>query len=326
MLKSKHKNPFVSGLSRLGYFLSLNCLVLLILCSFNSFSFPGPGPDRQSVRTIAVAVTIKGTVIDEKTQLVIPYANILVVDQEKHIQADSKGEFAFTVASEKETSRIVVSSLGYVSQEFSVAELLKKSYGSNEMRLPLRPKNVSLNEVEIEAEAEKYKEMIVGYNMHKYSDFHHEFQPLDSLIVKPPGQEIGNKFQSKKYPVYLQDITFSLAGSGNLKVMVAIHIYALKNNLPQKGLLPENVIVQIPPHHTGWITVNLNKYNLSLTDDFAVVVEWLNDANKLSDNSLTTFASKPKGQVTYYRKSDDTPWQVLKSTSIGMYVTLLHKK
>ncbi|MCC9137803.1 carboxypeptidase-like regulatory domain-containing protein [Pontibacter silvestris] len=278
------------------------------------------------MRTIAVAVTIKGTVIDEKTQLVIPYANILVVDQEKHIQADSKGEFAFTVASEKETSRIVVSSLGYVSQEFSVAELLKKSYGSNEMRLPLRPKNVSLNEVEIEAEAEKYKEMIVGYNMHKYSDFHHEFQPLDSLIVKPPGQEIGNKFQSKKYPVYLQDITFSLAGSGNLKVMVAIHIYALKNNLPQKGLLPENVIVQIPPHHTGWITVNLNKYNLSLTDDFAVVVEWLNDANKLSDNSLTTFASKPKGQVTYYRKSDDTPWQVLKSTSIGMYVTLLHKK
>lgn len=327
MLKWKSFYSFLTKSLRCSFFLSLNFLVVFTLLNGQVYGLPAPSPDQEPGwgTGVSVSITVNGTVVDERTQLPIPYADIFVVNQKKHVQTDGKGKFSLAVVSEKDAGQLVVSFIGYVSQEFNLATLLKNS-GTTEVKLPLRPKSNSLSEVEVEAKAEKFKEAVVGYNRNKYADFHHEFNPLDSLIVKPPGQEIGNRFQFKSYPVYLQDITFSLAGSGNLEVLVGVHIYSLKNNLPHKDLLPEKILVKIPPHHTGWITVNLDKYNLSLTKDFAVVVEWLNDANKLSGNSLTTFASKPKGQVTYYRESDEKPWQVLKSTSIGMYVRLLYKK
>lgn len=265
---------------------------------------------------------LAGVVLDKATGAPIAYANLLVIGTNKYAQANSKGEFTLTLAASYSNATLKISSLGYKPAELSISALNKDSAAV--LKLYLAPALAKLSEVEVKAKAANWKTSKVGFHIDEGSPFHHAFEPLEKSLITKKGQEIGNKIHFRKYPAYLQQVSFGLSGSGNLPIAARIKVYSLKKNQPHENLLKENVVVQIPPHYTGWVQVNVSEYNLLLEEDFVVVLEWINDANKLSDNSLMTYAKSPKGQITYYRTSTDQPWSWLPYYSIGLYVTLLH--
>ena len=317
--------------ARINSLLTFTCLIALLLCSPQSAKAHQTIPATDSVLVPVKAATVKGTVIDKATDLPIPYAYLAVSSNGTSTQANGKGEFALSLGSQNQHGSIRVTSLGYVSQEFSIADLIKEKTGTNGVKLFLSPKHERLSEVEVKAKASKWKSKKIGYHIDEGSPFHYELNPSDTLTAAASGQEIGNRIRLKKRPAFLQCISFGLAGSGNEKAIVGIHIYSLKDNLPYLNLLPEPVTITIPAHHTGWITVNLEKYNITLKEDFAVVIEWLTKTNRLNSSTLIAYATVPKGQITYYRESDRKPWKIVKSgllnvKSIGLYVTLLYEK
>ncbi|RIJ42627.1 carboxypeptidase-like regulatory domain-containing protein [Pontibacter oryzae] len=265
-----------------------------------------------------------GVVLDKATGAPIAYANLLVIGTNKYAQANSKGEFTLSLSASYSNATLKISSLGYKAAELSINALNKEAGKPDNLKLYLAPAPAKLSEVEVKAKAANWKTSKVGFHIDEGSPFHHAFEPLEKSLITKKGQEIGNKIHFRKYPAYLQQVSFGLSGSGNLPIAARIKVYSLKKNQPHENLLKENVVVQIPPHYTGWVQVNVSEYNLLLEEDFVVVLEWINDANKLSDNSLMTYANSPKGQITYYRTSTDQPWSWLPYYSIGLYVTLLH--
>ena len=276
----------------------------------------------------ASATVIKGVVLDEDTKLPVGYANITLIKSQKGTQTFSKGEFVLHVAPDNHLEKISITSLGYVSRVVEIESLLKEWEKSKQVKIYLKPRYEALREVEIKAKSKRWRAKKVGFNLDKGTSFHHKFSPLDTVVEKS-GQEIGNKITLKKYPAYLNSISFGLAGSGNVKAIIGLRIYSLKNNLPDKDILPERIILRIPPHHTGWITVDLDQYNILLKEDFVVTVEWLSETNILNRSSLMAFATHPKGQITYSRASGQKPWKILRPTltdvnSIGLYVTVLY--
>ncbi|GAB3202275.1 hypothetical protein ABID22_002613 [Pontibacter aydingkolensis] len=297
----------------------------VILIDSGSFNPINKSTKRQLITS---ATVIKGVVLDEETKLPVGFANITLIKNQKGTQTGSKGEFELQITSDHQHEKISITSLGYIFKVVEVEDLLKEWVGTKQIKIYLKPKYEDLREVEIKAKSKKWRARKVGFNLDKGTSFHHKFNPLDTLVEKS-GREIGNKFSLKKYPAYLNSISFGLAGSGNVKSIIGLRIYSLKNNLPDKDILPERIILRVPPHHTGWVTVDLDKYNIMLKDDFAVTVEWLSQTNILNKSSLMAFATHPKGQVTYARVLYKNPWSIVRPTltnvnSIGLYVIVLY--
>ena len=272
------------------------------------------------------ATVIRGVVLDEVLNQPLGFANITVPEARLHTQANSEGKFELRIPAWYKQGSMQITTLGYEPRTIALAGLIQENEKGT-LKIYLKPAYKGLREVEISAASRKWKEKKIGFNIDKGTRFHHQFSPLDT-VVKNAGHEIGNRFELKKYPAHLQSISFGLAGSGNVKAIIGLNIYTLKNNLPDKRLLPKEIVLRIPPHHTGWITVDLAKYNVILKEDFAVSIEWLSETNQLNKSSLMAFANHPKGQVTYSRASEKQPWKVLKPTltsvnSIGLYVTVL---
>ena len=281
------------------------------------------------------AQSITGFIRNKISGEALPFAAIGIKQKGIGTTADVNGQFSLHLKNSNLPDTLSILAVGYQELALPVKVILadketagsfRKTPGTNEITFFLQPKQTSLRPIEITGKVKKWKAAEVGFNMDKDITYQHEFAPKDTLIKSIPGQEIGNIIRFKKYPAHLQDFNFGLHGSGNLPVTVRLHIYSLKNNLPYKKLLPKDVVIMIPPHCTGWIKVNLKPYNITLHQDFAVVLEWINEANKLTSNSLLTFNNMPKDQITVYRESDVKPWKILPTTSIGMYVTLLYER
>lgn len=284
-------------------------------------------PELQNQKTLdkAEPILINGILLDEETRQPIGYAILELVQSKNNVQANDKGRFVLRVSSQYNGGSVRITALGYMPREINMASLLKDNNSQGQVTVYLKPKYEGLREVEVKAKSRMWRTRRAGFNMDRGTKFHHQFSPLDT-VVYTSGQEIGNKFHLKKYPSYLQSISFGLAGSGNVKSVVGLNIYSLKDGLPGNNILSKRLIVRIPPHHTGWITVDLSKSDIVLEEDCAITIEWLSDTNSLTPSSLMAFATKPKDQVMYYRSGEKEPWKVLRSTltnvnSIGMYVT-----
>ncbi len=311
------------------YLLCTACLCFL--CMPHAVQASVALPEKISNRSPKTAATIKGTVIDKETRLPIPFATISVVAHKMQFQANSKGAFTLAVQPEMEQAILQVSSLGYETGEFAVADLLRQQKNTGNLKLALAPKQESLNMVEVRARSRKWKPIKVGYHIDEGTPIHHEIYPSDTIRKKAPGQEIGSRIVLKKKPAKLQSVSFGLAGSGGERAVIRIQLYSLKDDKPHRKLLSAPATIAIPAHHTGWITVPLSNYDLTLQEDVAVVLEWLTETSTLTTSTLMAFATHPKDQLIYYRESGEKPWQILKSTlinsrSFGMYVTLLYEK
>lgn len=273
---------------------------------------------------------IRATILDKVTAAPIPFAHISVVGGNVYREADNNGAFTLPLKPEHENGKIKVTALGYISQEFSIAVLVKQNEASKVHLLYLVPDYKNLQVVEIKAKARKWKIKKAGYHIDEGSAIHYEFYPSDTLTIGVLGHEIGNRIQLNKYPAALWSVSFGLQGLSGERLKVRVRLYSLKNNLPHLNLLPEPAIIAIPPHHAGWITVNLQQYNVTLKEDFAVVLEW-DGAKEQNTSSLMAFATLPRDQVTYFRESHLKPWKLINSTlvdikSIGMYATVVYEK
>ncbi|NEM97433.1 carboxypeptidase-like regulatory domain-containing protein [Pontibacter burrus] len=286
------------------------------------------------VMLYAQTYSIEGTVKSAENGQSIPFVAVGLKNSSTGITADGRGKFKLSLKAQNLTDTLYFSAIGYSNLLIPVKKLIgrefkKEIYDSNQnsynKAFYLSPKPVALGTVEVKASSVKWKEVRVGYNISKGASSWHEFEPLDTLLSGVTGQEIGNNFRTKKYPVYLKDFNFGLHGSGNLAVTIRLRIYSIRNNLPHESLLDRDIVVKIPRHHTGWIKVNLEQYNIKLDQDFAVALEWINEANSLNRNSLMTFAKIPKDQITFYRDAKTSLWRKLHATSIGMYVSLLYE-
>jgi hypothetical protein len=278
--------------------------------------------------------TISGVAKSTANGKAVPFVTVRIKHSGTGITADARGKFILSLRRHHLADTITLSALGYHDLHVPIKRLLQGKQdvqgaaaegASYDFTFSLSPKRLELGTVEIKARPVKWKETKVGFNMDKGAPFQHEFEPLDTVLSGVMGQEIANSFRVRKYPVHLKDLNFGLLGSGNMAVRIRVRIYSLRNDLPHESLLAKDIVVKIPPHHTGWIRVNLERYHIMLDQDFAVALEWINEANQFNSNSLMTFARMPKQQVTSYRSSGDAAWKKLRSTSIGMYVTLLHE-
>ena len=250
-------------------------------------------------------ITIEGYLIDEETNLPVPYVNIGFIDKAIGTVSDESGRFRLTYNYDKINANDVlqISSLGYITIKLKGLEFIAKISKNN--TIYMTPESYALDEVVLSNL--KRKERRVGHSR------------LDDKTIgywlnkEALGGEIATKVNITKRNSKLLDLKLHIKrnNSGNIKIRV--NIYDYENGLPGKNLLKENIFHTISKTY-GEEIINLEPYDIYVHNDIVVSIEMIKVYGAYVDFEVAGAISKGRSFTRHL--SQDT-WKDYQDKSVA---------
>lgn len=272
------------------------------------------------------ASPLHGYVRDAGNGTPLAYVSIGFSGHPAGTMTDSEGKFSLLIAGEHLNEALKFSVVGYQAREIPVRLLLQQQAEKGLLHIRLEVKPQALAEVQVKGRQKPFITQLAGSQIGKLTPFRHFFDTYTLASDKVKGPELGVKIKARKYPAYLQGLSFCLSGTGADITRVRLKLYSLQNNLPHKEILQKVIQVDVPPKYTGWIETDLSHYNLMLEQDVVVALEWLKDENETERTWLASGLVFSPKNPDYYKAANQSQWKMLQRESVGLYVTLLYQK
>jgi len=265
------------------------------------------------------AQLIRGKVIDFSSEKSLEYVNLGVIDTPIGITTNEKGEFSLDIKGQSPKAKVRISMIGYKPQTFPIEELTNKE---NIIKLVNEP--IQLGDVIVKPFLGKLKK--VGTTS---STFHGEFCGIGGA-QRGKGYEIGTKIELGSKPVLLRSLHICMHNQSFEYSLFRLHIRNIVNNLPSEELLTENILIPITKR-SGWIDIDLSKYNLVFKDDIALTLEWVNvtitnEMKFIKVNGkkelCVLFNMKKKQGITYTKWGPEAKWSLNEGSSPSFYLTV----
>lgn len=249
---------------------------------------------------------ISGTIIDAKTKKEIAYANVGIVGKGIGTVTNTNGKFSLNITREYKDSRLRISTLGYKPQNFIVSDFNKRDKGN--IVILLEEEFEELREITLNSRKYKFKEKTLG-NKTTSKFFTARFK---SDIL---GNELGTIIRLKKSPTYIEKFNVSIANNDYDNLKFRLNFYSVKKGLPDKNISQENIIVTTDIKK-GVLSIDLKDYNIVMTNDFFVSLEWIEDLEKKD----LSFSAGLFGNSLVTRKASQSNWEKTKGISVGFNV------
>jgi len=209
------------------------------------------------------AQLITGKVIDSSSEKPLEYVNLGVIDTPIGITTNENGEFSLDIKGQSPKAIVRISMIGYKPQIFQLEELTNKE---NIIRLV----NVPIQLGEVIAKPFSGKQKIIGTTDNKHGG-------LGGWggTQRGTGHEIGTKLELGSSPVFIKSFHIYLVKQSFECSVFRLHIRSIANNLPSEELLTENILIQLTKK-SGWVNIDLEKYNLVFSGDVVLSLEWVN--------------------------------------------------
>jgi len=134
-----------------------------------------------------------------------------------------------------------------------------------------------------------------------------------------------------KEPVKIKSLHVLLQRQAFDTSLFRLHIRAIKDTIVLEEKLTENIIITFT-NESGWANIDLEKYNLIMSGEIGLTLEWLKvqglnkDREMKIDNRLQKayilFKNK-KNQTGIYRWGTEAKWIINKDKSPSMYLTIM---
>lgn len=265
---------------------------------------------------------IKGKVLDSSNGDLLQYVSIGVVDKPLGTITNENGEFSLEVNGQSPKAIVRVSMIGFKAQNFTIGEL---SYKENIIKLV--NETIRISEVIVRPFLGKLKKVgnkdytklgqVCGWSGT-------EFGRGSEIGLKIP---LGNqrvKLHSLHIRVYLQSFDSSL---------FRLHIRNVVDDLPANELLDENILFPITKQ-SGWVDIDLSKYNLVFKGDIALTIEWIKvigahkdrvvkfgNSNQYTANNVLLNVKEKQG-CFYQKKTNEDKWSRIDTQSPSFYLII----
>jgi len=263
--------------------------------------------------------TITGKVVSASNNEPLIYVSIGVIETPLGTISDEKGYFNLDVKGQPPKTNVRFSMIGYKSHSFSIDQLTDKE-----------------NEIKLEVETTRLPEVVVkpSGKLKKVGTYSYT-KPGEvcgwSGLEFGKGSEKGLKIELGNQAARLKSISIRVWLLSFDSCLFRLHIRDIVDNLPHNELLSENILIPISKY-SGWIDIDLNKYNLVFKGDIAVTIEWIkvigayedrtvkfDNFNKvLSNNVLLNM--KMKQGCYFYKKANEDRWGRKDNQSPSIYL------
>ncbi|MCD4792097.1 MAG: carboxypeptidase-like regulatory domain-containing protein [Bacteroidales bacterium] len=261
---------------------------------------------------------LEGRIIDSKTYEPLEYVSIGIINTTHGTITDNMGYFKFEAKGQDLLSVVRISMIGYEPQKFTVGEL-----ENNNNEIKLVETTIELAEVIIKPTTKERKLGATGFN--RFSGW----SGWGGLHVRK-GYEMGTKIDLGNQPVKIKNLYVLLHRQAFDTSFYRLHIRSIRDTLILDELLTENIIISITKE-SGWVLIDLEPYNLVLSGDVGLTLEWLkvkglnkDRAMKINDKmqgAYILFKNK-KNHYGIYRWGTEAKWIINKKKSPSMYLTI----
>ena len=242
-------------------------------------------------------ITISGYIIDNETNLPLPYVNIGFVEKAVGTVSDENGKFWLTFDTRKINLEAIlqISSIGYETIKLKAS----KFYGtiSKNNKIYLKPKPYALDEVVISNTERKEKR--VGSSKRKENSIGYW------LNKEALGGEIATKINIKNKNSKLHNLKFYVVKNNSGSIKIRVNIYEYNNGMPGKNLLKDNIYHTISKPF-GEVAIDLEPYNIVVNDSIVASIELIKVYGKYVDFEVA--ASRFNG-TSFTRHLSQDKWK-----------------
>lgn len=263
---------------------------------------------------------ISGKVLSASCLLPIEYVSIGVIGSPFGAITDENGHFKLETKGLSSEAKVRVSMIGYMSQTFSLEELLNKE-----------------NSIKLTEEAIQIKEVLIKpmNKQRKVGNTDFSFGNCCGWAGTQNGKgcEIGTTIHLGASPVRLKSLHVRVYKQSFDSSLFRLHIRDVVNGLPNTELLSKNIYI-VATKKSGWVTIDLSKYNLTFKDEIALTLEWvkviglnenrlmkMNGSKQSSANIL--FSVKRKKACIIAKWGVEDKWRRNETETPSFYLTVL---
>ncbi len=263
---------------------------------------------------------IKGQILDSDTNEPLVYVSIGVMNTTYGTISDNKGCFEFDVKGVDVSSSVRFSMIGYKPQKFSIEELV-----NNNNKIKMTKTAVEITEITIKPTSERK----VGATSHNLLA---GWSGWGGLYARK-GYEIGTKIELGDKPVRIKSLHVMIHRQAFDTSFFRLHIRLVEDTLVMNELLTENIIIPVSTE-SGWVVINLEKYNIILHGDVGVTLEWLKVQGINTDREMKINDKMQKAYILFknkkkhtglYRWGTEAKWLINKDLSPGMFITIMEQ-
>lgn len=262
--------------------------------------------------TISVAnsqsLTIEGTVKNSQTKKAVSFVNIGIRKKNVGTAADINGNFKITISDDIRQDTITFSVVGFQELTLPISTILSEK----QTEFFLEEKATSLQEVVISSKALKIKKfgttsrnpLISGNAQSSNSNDISELAKLIKLNEKPS--------ELLSTTLYLRSWKIDSA-SFRINFLESI------DGEPGKRIVEKSIIKRLPLRK-GWVTVDLEQYNIIMDKDFFISFEYLPDSSH-KEKFLFIYGGALGGSY-YSRNVSLADWEKGYGARMAAYVTV----
>ncbi|MGB5461223.1 MAG: alpha/beta fold hydrolase [Eudoraea sp.] len=252
---------------------------------------------------------LKGSVVDSKTYDGLSYVNIGVLNKNQGTVSNKNGSFELQLLEEHLDDTLRISMIGYQPKMFPVNRFLT---GKGELRINLEEEISELKEVVVTAKKWKYKKL-GNTTKSKFIGTGFFYNQL--------GTELGIKINLPKKPTFVNYFNFTISHNRlSAKILFRLNMYKINRGRPAENILTENIFIPIEAGQTGTITVDLKKYDIVLTDDIVVTLEWIANEGEVKTGEAIYFPLGLFSNGTYVKYSSQGILKKKRGMGIGFYM------
>ena len=263
---------------------------------------------------------IQGKLIDSSDERPLAYVNVGVVNISRGTITNERGEFELMCSDLPQDAEVRFSMIGYESQAFTVHDLL-----SNFNTIKLIKKAIELEEVTI-----KWKGTTRQIGTSKISKTGGVCGWGGTDFGR--GHELGLLLGLGNETVKIEDLNLRVHKQSFDTIVFRLHIRSLENGLPSEELLTENIYLTVS-EYSGWKKIDLSAYNIFMSGDVALSLEWIRVSNVIEKNlvkmngaktatPVVLFNLNKKSGTIFSRRGSEAKWRKEENNSPGFYISL----
>jgi hypothetical protein len=268
--------------------------------------------------TICNSQVIAGRILDLSTDEPLEYVSIGVVNSPIGTITDEMGNFTMDVTGQSLQAMVRITIISYKEQTFTIEQFLKQANS-----IKMKPAPVQLPEIVIKP-GKPFRAGVVNYTRRghwcgwggtQYSR----------------GWEKGTKISLGNTPVQLLNFNIHMQRQSFDSSFYRLHIRSLVDNVPYDELLASNIIFKADKE-SGWVSVDLRKYNIILRGDIAVTIEWVKVHGVIKSRAMkfngglqteyVLFNTKANQGPAYEKRSSQDKWRILDHHRPAIYLTV----
>ncbi|WP_439879973.1 carboxypeptidase-like regulatory domain-containing protein [Pontibacter sp. MBLB2868] len=254
----------------------------------------------------AQELPLSGVVTAERNGKPLAYVNIGIRKKNLGTASGAKGEFVLKLPKEHLQDTLTFSAIGYQELSVPVRDLIK----TQPLQIKLTEKVNALQEVVVKSRKMKIKKLGVTGR-------------LPGVWGNPENKdgkdvyEFANFINTKDKPTEVLSVHFYLISSKLDSAFFRINFYKNNNGLPGERIVEKSIVHPLSTKE-GWVSIDLKKYDIYLTDDFFFGVEYLPAEG--ADRLAVSLGGKLGGRV-YSRQASLGDWGTFVGASLSSYLT-----